>query len=141
MRRLPRLVLDTNVVVSAILWGGRPGELLALAGEGEVRLYTSRVLLEELRVTLQRPKLATMVAATSLTIANMLADYRRLTTLARPGPLESAWSRDPDDDHVIACALAAKADYLVTGDDDLLVLGQVEGVAVLMPSALLTALT
>lgn len=95
-------MLDTNVVISAVLWGGKPGELLALAGEGGARLYTSRVMLDELRATLERPKLAKAVQSTGLSIAEILVAYRRLTTVARPAPLEKPLSRDPDDDHVIA---------------------------------------
>ncbi len=139
MRRPPRLVLDTNVVISAVLWGGKPAELLALAGEGEVRLFSSRVLLDELRTTLERPKLAKAVGATGLEIVDILADYRRLATLTRLARLKKPLSRDPDDDHVIACALAARADFLVTGDDDLLALEQVEGVAIRSVAAFMMA--
>lgn len=141
MRRRSRLVLDTNVVISAILWGGKPGEFLAVAGEGEVRLYTSRLLLEELRVTLERPKLAPMVALTGQSVAELLANYRRLAILTRRASIEGRWSRDPDDDHVIASALAARADFLVTGDLDLLELEAVEGISILTPAAALLELT
>jgi putative PIN family toxin of toxin-antitoxin system len=110
-RRKPRLVLDTNVVVSAVLWGGKPELLLALAGEGEIRLFTSKHLHEELRATLDRPKFAEAVAATGLTVDEIVSDYRRLSTRVRAAQLDRAYSRDPDDDHVIACALAARADY------------------------------
>jgi putative PIN family toxin of toxin-antitoxin system len=134
-------VLDTNVVISAILWDGKPGELLALAGEGEVRLHTSRQLLDELRTTLERPKLAPMVELTGQSVAELLADYRRLATLTRRASIGGRWSRDPDDDHVIAAALAARADLLITGDVDLLELGAVEGMPILTPAAALLALT
>ena len=130
MNRPPRLVLDTNVIISAILWGGKPAQLLALAGEGELQLCTSRVMLDELRKTLERPKLAKAVQATGRTAEELVSDYRRLTILKRPASLERPFSRDPDDDHVIATALAARADFLVTGDDDLLELEQVEGVII-----------
>jgi putative PIN family toxin of toxin-antitoxin system len=53
-----RLVLDTNVVVSAILWQGVPGRLLEMAGEKQVRLFTSLALLDELADVLNRKKLA-----------------------------------------------------------------------------------
>ena len=51
-----RLVLDTNVLVSAFLWGGIPGRLIELAGEKEIDLYTSRTLLAELSEVLHRKK-------------------------------------------------------------------------------------
>jgi uncharacterized protein len=136
MSRPPRLVLDTNVVVSAVLWGGKPGELIAAAGEGDVRLHSDRLLLDELRASLERPKLARRVAAKGLTADAILADYRRLVTLTRR-VLPGAWSRDPDDDRVIACAIAARADFLITGDDDLLTLQGIEGVRIVSPAAFL----
>jgi uncharacterized protein len=58
MKRRPRLVIDTNVLVSAFLWQGPPGRLIELAGEQEVRLFSSKVLLEELAATLNKKKLS-----------------------------------------------------------------------------------
>lgn len=126
----PRVVLDTNVVVSAFLWEGKPGRLLALAKDGKLRLFASRVLLAEIRATLEKPKLAKAVAKTGATAAAMLADYRRLVTVVQASALASPTSRDPDDDRVIACAIAARADIIVSGDGDLLVLETVAGIAV-----------
>ena len=111
-----------------------------MAGEGEAQLYSSRILLEELQATLERPKLAKVLAATGLETFGILKDYRQLVTLTRPFQPPMRWSRDPDDDHVIACALAAQADFLVTGDDDLLALDKIESVVILSASALMTAL-
>jgi putative PIN family toxin of toxin-antitoxin system len=130
MSACPRVVLDTNVVVSAFLWEGKPGRLLALAGEGDIRLFTSRALLTEIRATLHKPKLAKAVAATDTTVDTILTDYRRLVTVVRATSLATAISRDPDDDWVIACAITARADVIVSGDDDLLVLKTVAGIAI-----------
>lgn len=67
-----KLVVDTNVLVSAFLWQGTPGRLVELAGEKECLLFTSRVLIDELAEVLQRKKLAKQVQATGLTAAQML---------------------------------------------------------------------
>jgi uncharacterized protein len=141
MRRKPRLVLDTNVVVSALFWNGKPLELMALAAEKRVRLYANAALLSELQVTLAKPKFARALDASGRSADEHVGSYRRLVTFNRRSPREGAWSRDPNDDHVIACALAAAADFLVTGDDDLLTLGRVEGVAIVTPAILLAELT
>jgi hypothetical protein len=61
-----RLVLDTNVVASGLLWGGIPAQLLDAAQVGEVELFTSRPLLAELSNILARDKFAAAIAATSL---------------------------------------------------------------------------
>lgn len=139
MNRPLRLVLDTNVVVSALLWEGNPGQIIVLAEAGEVRLYTSRFLLDELRVTLERPKLRKRAEMTGVSAAAIFADYCRLATVKKAAATQS-WSRDPDDDHVIACALATRADFLVTGDDDLLMLGAVEALRIVSPVDLLNML-
>ena len=133
MRHGPRWVIDTNVVVSAMLWQGTPGRVIALAGENEVRLFTSRVLLDELAATLAKDKLAKHVAATGLSVAQMLIDYRSITTLVSARQLEQQVSRDADDDAVLACARAARADLVVSGDDDLLVLGSFQGIRIVTP--------
>ena len=136
MTRTPRLVLDTNVVVSALLWGGRPLELLTLAAERDVRLYSSARLLAELAATLAKPKLARAVVASGRSAKDHVADYRGLVTLVPPA-LHHPVSRDADDDHVIACAFAARADCIVTRDDDLLSLGDIGGVVIREVAAVL----
>ena len=110
MRRRPRWVVDTNVLVSAFLWQGTPAHVIELAGEKEVQLVTSRALLDELAATLAKKKLAKDVAATGLTADQMLANYRRIATLVTARQLDAQVSRDADDDAVLACALAARAD-------------------------------
>jgi len=129
-----RLVVDTNVLVSAFLWEGTPGQLIELAGEKVVRLYTSRGLLDELAATLAKKKLAKPVAATGLTAAQMLANYRRIATLVTARQLTDQVSRDADDDKVLACAIAAKADLVVSGDDDLLCLKAFQGMPIVSPA-------
>ena len=119
-----RLVVDTNVLVSAFLWQGTPGRLLELAGEKECRLFTSRILIDELSEVLHRQKLARKVEATGLTAAQMVRNYQRLATMVTARSLTQRVSRDADDDAVLACALAAQTDLIVSGDADLLDLKQ-----------------
>ncbi len=130
MRRRPRWVVDTNVLVSAFLWQGTPGRVIELAGEKVVQLVTSRVLLDELAATLAKKKLARAVAATGLSADQMLAFYRRIAMPVTARPLDAQASRDVDDDAVLACALAARADLVVSGDDDLLSLESFGGIPI-----------
>ena len=115
-----RVVIDTNILVSAFLWHGLPGELIELAGDKTIQPYTSRVLIEELASVLTRKKLAKQVAATGLSAAEMISHFRRLVTMVSAPALPQQVSRDPDDDAVLACALAARADLIISGDADLL---------------------
>lgn len=131
MRRRPRWVVDTNVLVSAFLWQGTPGRVIELAGEKEVRLFTSRALLDELAATLAKKKLARYLAATGLPADQMLASYRRIATLVTARQLDEQVSRDADDDAVLACAVAARANLVVSGDDDLLSLKSFNSIPIL----------
>ena len=117
-----RLVLDTNIIVSALLWRGTPHELIAAARTRPVTLFTSPILLAELDDILACRKLMRPVAASGLTPDQLRQRYLRLAMVIHPAPIPPTVLADPDDDHVLACALAAKADYIVSGDRDLLTL-------------------
>ena len=124
-------MLDTNVVVSGLLWAGRPAELLRTAVTLPVRFVASEQLLLELRQSLGKPKFAKQIAKMGLTVKEHAENYRSLVELVTHGGLTSPVSRDPDDDLILACALAANADLIATGDDDLLVLGAWQGIPIL----------
>jgi putative PIN family toxin of toxin-antitoxin system len=104
--------------------------VLSAAREGRITLYTSPVLLAELEDVLGREKFAARIARVGSSVAQMLAGFRALAAIVRPAPLE-ATARDPDDDHVLACALAAKAILIVTRDRDLLDLGTFRDIRIL----------
>lgn len=121
-----RLVLDTNVVASAMLWGGNPKRLLQARREKRVELFTSVAMLAELTDILARPKFEKKVAASLLTVDQLVDGYAELAQVVRPTPTPRIVS-DPDDDVVIGTALAAKADLIVTGDRGLLDVGTYQG--------------
>ena len=124
-----RLVLDTNVVASAMLWGGTPKLLLQARRERRVELYTSTLLLAELTDILGRSKFAKKIMASLLTVDQLVDHYVELVQVVRPTPTPRIVS-DPDDDVVIGTALAAKADLLVTGDRPLLSVSEYQGVRI-----------
>lgn len=115
-----RVVADTNTVVSALLWRGSPFRLFQAVNDDRIAFYTSRVLLDEFEEVLSRRKFVKAIRAANETLASLIQHYQELAHLVRPRPLAMRIARDSDDDHVIACALAAKADFIVTGDYDLL---------------------
>lgn len=95
-----------------------------------MQLFTSRALLDELAATLAKKKLAKYVAATGHTVEQMLTHYRRIATVMTARQLDAQVSRGADDDAVLACALAARASLIVSGDDDLLVLKAFNGIPI-----------
>lgn len=124
-----RLVLNTNVVASAILWGGNPKQLLQVRREKRVELITSVAMPAELTDILARRKFEKKIAASLLTVDQLVDGYADLTQVVRPVPTPRIVA-DPDDDVVIGTALAAKADLLVTGDWGLLDVGAYQNVEV-----------
>lgn len=125
-----RLVLDTNIVVSALIWGGVPRRLLDLGRDGQVTLFTSSVLLDELAEVLSRDKFAALLASQEISPTFLMQRYGMLARLVTPQTIERT-VRDADDDAVIATALAAQADVIVTGDNDLLVLHPYQEIQIL----------
>lgn len=128
-----RLVLDTNVVASAVLWGGVPRLLLQAGREKRVELFTSTALLAELTDILGRRKFDKKIAASALTVDQIVDRYAALAALVRPAPIPRI-APDPDDDVVIGTALAAKADLIVTGDKPLLSVAEYLGVRIVAVS-------
>ncbi len=129
-----RAVADTNVVVSAFLWGGNPRRLLEAARHGQIRLYTSRALIEELERVLTRDKFADLLGQSRFSPAYLISRYSRLAQLIAVASIEPVIAADPADDAVLACAVAAKADLIVSGDRHLLDLKQYRDIAVVTPS-------
>jgi putative PIN family toxin of toxin-antitoxin system len=115
-----RLVLDTNVVASGLLWDGRPARLIDAARNGEFELFTSRMLLAELTRILRRVKFSKAIAAAGISLDDLVLGYAELAMLVTPASILPTVRADPDDNHVLACALAAEADLIVSGDAHLL---------------------
>jgi putative PIN family toxin of toxin-antitoxin system len=125
-----RIVIDTNVLLSAFLWGGTPQRLIEQVHANTVELVISPELLAEFANVIARPKFATILARTTRTSERILAELRTLADTVVAPPLPQPVCRDPKDDIVLACALAATAHLIASGDDDLLTLKQFEGIPI-----------
>ncbi len=127
-------------MVSGVLWGGTPRQILDLAKTGRLRLHTSTVLLLELAEVLGRSKFAARVSQHG-DVQFLLDGYAALTEVIDPDRTLSVISADPDDDHVLACAVAASVDYIISGDQHLLDLGIYQGISILNAADFLVAYT
>ena len=125
-----RIVLDTNVVLSALLWRGTPHHLLAAIGQrSNIQLYSSTALLEELADVLTRPSATKRLALIGRSAREVLADFVEAIELVEPASVPRMVVGDVDDDQVIAAAIAARADLIVSGDrKHLLPLGSHQGI-------------
>jgi len=136
-----RLVLDTNVVASGLLWDGRPARLIDAAQANEVELFTSRVLLAELTRILRRAKFTKAIAASGASLEALVLGYAELAILVTPVPIPPTVLDDPDDDHVLACALAGNAELVVSGDRDLLSLKTFRAIPIITPAEAMRIIT
>lgn len=130
-----RVVLDTNVVVSGLLWSNTPRRLLDAVRDGRLTAFTSQALLIELADVLSREHLAALLARCATTPTELVFGYSKLARLVSVSAVEPAVAADPDDDQVLACAVAARAELVITGDRrHLLPLGQYRGIAIDSPA-------
>lgn len=125
-----RLVLDTNTALSGLLWGGTPGRLIDAAEAGQIELASSAALLAELQGVLSREKFAKQLGKRGVTVADVFDGYAAMVTLVAPAVIAPTITRDPADDQVLAAALAAQADLIVSGDAHLLDLKSFQGIEI-----------
>ncbi len=126
----PRIVLDTNVLVSAVLFEkGNEARILSYALDGQARLVSSLEILEEYREVLSRPKFK-LVPMENLAAFQTVLSLSEIVLETRKARAEC---RDPDDQKFLDCATTAGANLLVTGDQDLLVMKHVERTRIVSP--------
>lgn len=134
-----RLVLDTNVAVSAVLGSSAPTRLIELAAEGAFDLFTSEELIAELTEVLEREHVSRRLESKHHSAPEVLALYEALAERIVPASIPRA-ATDPDDDAVLACALAAGADLIISGDKRLRNLKSFHRIPILSPADALTAI-
>lgn len=111
-----KIVLDTNVLVSAIIFGGNPRTIIESIIEGPVHLALSREILDELEGVLARKKFGMSPEI----VRNISNELESLCEIATPTRRVTVTVSDPYDNMVLECAAEAKADYIVSGDAHLL---------------------
>jgi len=135
-----RGVADTNIAVSALLWHGPPRDVLQAARTGDLRLFTTAALLAELQDVLARPKFAERLKRAGVTPDELVVGYAALATVVQPASIEPVIVEDPDDDAVLACAVASQAEVIASGDSHLLQLKEYGEIRILTATQLLTEL-
>jgi len=135
-----RLVLDTNTVVFGLIWGGVPGQLIDAAAAGTVQIISSVPLLGELHDVLFRKKFTVKLAEQGVDAADLFEGYAALVELVDPADIGPVILADPDDDIVLATAVAGNAAAIVSGDAHLLGIGEFRGMPIVTPAAAVSRL-
>ncbi|MFH0787136.1 MAG: putative toxin-antitoxin system toxin component, PIN family [Pseudomonadota bacterium] len=138
---MTRLVLDTNVLVSAILNPrGKPAFILKLALRGVVELVISRAIIEEMNKVLHYPRLIKLLKKNRVSIEEIEAFIKNIDTIAEITKRELVLDLikdDPTDNIILACAVEGGADFIISGDSHLLGLESFEEIEIVAPATFL----
>jgi len=135
-----KLVLDTNTFVSAFFWEGNEAELLRKIEQGKAKLYITTEILKEVEEVVKRPKFNEIMKKVSLTPDQIVQKIFSLSHLIIAPKLNIKACRDEKDNKFLECAESSKADYLVSGDEDLLSLEEYKGIPIARTSRILKLL-
>ena len=128
-------VFDTNILFSATGWRGNPFQCVERVRAGEIQAVTCPELVEELA-----EKLELRLHFSAEQVAETLADYLGFLRVVQIPKVLNAVSRDPEDNMVLECAIEGQAQYVVSGDNDLLVLKEFRGIQIVRASDFLKVL-
>lgn len=125
-----QVVVDTSVMIFALLWLGLPHRLIELAEAGLISLCVTEETLSELYEVLNRPKFAAKIRQRRTTPDELFQGVVQLAELYPRTASVKVIAADPDDDMFIACALSADAQYIISGDEHLLKLKQYKTISI-----------
>jgi uncharacterized protein len=125
-----KIVVHTNIFVSGWLWGGIPARLFRLARTHQLIICASEAILAEKENTLNKQKLQAKLQSLGFTVNGLMSGTRELVEVYPISTIDVPELRDANDNMILASAIAAGADAIVTGDLDLLVLQEYEGIPI-----------
>ena len=126
------IVVD-NVYVSGLLWTGLPHDLLSTAETAHLTLVTTPAIIEEVREVLARPKFATRMRTLTTSVDELLESLLGIVQIMQEPKVVRVVRSDPDDDKFIACAVAARMRWLISGDTHLLSLRRYKSIRIVTP--------
>ena len=126
-----KVVVDTIVLVSALLFGGKPERLIPLWQRGKIRPLASKEIIDEYLRVLTYPKLKLAEEDLNFLLYQEILSYFKIIDV-EPG--ERIIKKDPEDDKFIRCALAGKAKWIISGDRHLLALKTYRKIKIITPS-------
>ena len=132
-----KIVLDTNVLISAIVFGGKPRKILEAVIRGELTLFLSEGILDEIGAVLQRPKFGFPAEV----IRTTLSELHTIGTIVTPSKRIFEIQEDPDDNRIVECAVEGSANYIVSGDTHLLNLREYQNIRIVSPDEYLVILS
>ena len=121
------IVLDTNILVSAVICGGKQAEIIKRAHNGDVKLIISSEIIKEFIKVISRPKFRFSKKQTENHISHII----EAAEIVEPDIELNIIKEDPPDNRILECAVFAKADYIISGDNHLLSLGKIMDIPII----------
>jgi len=131
-----KVVLDTNILISAIVFGGKPRQIFEAAIKGKIQLVLTEEIIEEMRRILEGKKFQYPKEITDLIIHELEA----LAEIVKPKERITVIEKDPEDNRVLECAQESQADFIVSGDTHLLEIQDYKRTKIVTPEKFLDAL-
>jgi len=128
-----RVVLDTNVYISRLLWTGLPHTLLQVAENGNLVLIATPAIVEEVREVLARAKFAARLTTLNTSVGELTESLLSLVEIIQEPKVAPVVLQDPDDDKFVACVIASRVRWLISGDEHLLSLGRYKTLRIVTP--------
>jgi putative PIN family toxin of toxin-antitoxin system len=124
-----KIVIDINIFVSSFFWKGNPRKVVDRAMDGIDELYITKEILEQISEVMNRPKFNTDKRSIEYYIKSIEEISNEIIIAVKI----QGGSRDIDDNIILECGITGNADYIITGDDDLLVLKEFNGIKIVAP--------
>lgn len=128
-----RVVADSNVLISALLWTGIPHEIIKLAEKKKIKIYSSLPIIEEISEVLGRPKFIERIGELKTTPEELIESLLGIIEVVHPTIFVNEIRNDPDDNKILECAVAAGADFIVSGDPHLLKIKSFRNIPIVTP--------
>jgi putative PIN family toxin of toxin-antitoxin system len=131
-----KLVLDTSTIISALFWDGKESELLNIIEDKDLDIYITKEIIDEIEDVISRPKFKGVMSKAGLTL-NMILDKIVSISNLVVSNMKIRVCRDINDNKFLECAQSVDADYIVSGDNDLLSLKRYKGILIVKTSEVL----
>ncbi len=132
-----KFTADTNILVSGSFWTGDSFKILEKADMKEIILVTSKEIIEEYTQVMGSDEIIGKIKEKSLIVSNIIQRVISNSIIVEPTEKINAVNEDPEDNKILECAKAGKADYIVTNDNHLLKLKEFEGIKIIKPDEFL----
>lgn len=132
-----KIIVDTNVLISATFWNGDSNKIIELVESDKLELILSEQIIKEFSEVLNSEEIKKKIAIKNLEIQRTIEKIREISTIVEPKCKLTVVKKDPDDNIVLECAKEGKVDFILTYDNHLLDFKKFENIPILKPDAFL----